>query len=424
VVCIPWRVKKNRCVILSEENDKSPPESTTKDSQEETPTEVVAQPATDTLLLQLRDIVKEEFIVQNAYIDVRDNLPIFVIAKDGEIKERSQRLSQRLKSHNLLAVIRRVELFEGTGEHSTVIKLVPAPPPKQAGGYKINVILFIATVITVLVTGWFFATSPSLEYIYVNFLHIPYNPFIVMIEYAIAILAIVGLHELGHIIASRGHDIGASLPYFIPGFYPWGTFGALIVQRSPPTTRDSLFDLGISGPLIGFFVSIVTVVLGLMFSPTISSAQNAQLVAWLNAQGFESPGYLPEPLLFQFISYLLFLGVPSSYTIYAHPVAFAGWVGFVITGLNYFPVGQLDGGHVARSLFGTKYHQILSYITVFILFILGYWFMAIIVFFLFSGRHPGPIDDVSPLSKSRKVIGILSWFLPVLLLPPMPIVFL
>jgi membrane-associated protease RseP (regulator of RpoE activity) len=408
---------------LSEEKDQPSDESAHEESQVETPTDIVGPPVTDTFLLQLRDIVKEEFTVQNAYIDIRDNLPIFIIAEDSEIKERSQRLSERLKPHNYLAVIRRVELFEGTGESSTVIKLVHAPPPKQASSYKVNVILFIVTVIAVLITGWFFATSPALEYIYVNFLHVTYNPFIVMIEYAIAILAIVGLHEFGHILASRRHKIEASLPYFIPGFYPWGTFGALIVQRSPPTTRDSLFDLGISGPLVGFLVSIITVIFGLMLSPTISSAQNDQLVAWLSTQGFDSPGYIPQPLLFQFIMSLLFMGVPSNYTIYAHPVAFAGWVGFVITGLNYFPVGQLDGGHVARSLFGTKYHQILSYITVFILFILGYWFMAIIVFFLFSGRHPGPVDDVSPLSTSRKIIGILSWFLPILLLPPMSLMF-
>ncbi len=377
-------------------------------------------PVTDTLLLKLRDIVKEEFTVLNAYIDVRDNLPIFVIAEDGQIKERSQRLSERLKPHKLLAVIRRVELFEGTGERSTVIKLAPAPPERKKGSYNVNIALFIITVIAVLFTGWLFATSPALEYIYTNFLHVSYNPIIVMVEYSVAIMAIIGLHELGHIIASRGHDIDASLPYFIPGFYPWGTFGALIVQRSPPPNRDGLFDLGIAGPLTGFLVAIVTVVIGLMLSPTISSAQNAQLVAWLSSQGIDSPGYIPLPLLFEFIMSLLYLGVPSSYTVYAHPVAFAGWVGFVITGLNYFPVGQLDGGHVARSLFGAKYHQILSFVTIFILFILGYWFMAIIVFFLFSGRHPGPVDDVSPLSNSRKIIGILSWFLPVLLLPPMP----
>lgn len=420
MVRIPWRVKKNRCIILSEENDEIHPESTTEDSQEETPTEITGPPVTDTLLLQLRDIVKEEFIVHNAYIDVRDNLPIFIIDEDGEIKERSQRLSKRLKSHNLLAVIRRVELFEGTGERSTVIKLVPAPPPRHASSYKVNLVLFIVTVITVLIAGWFFASSPTMLYLYQNILYIPYDPLIVMVEYAIAILAIIGLHEFGHILASRKHHIDASLPYFIPGIY-YGTFGALIVQKSPPPDRDSLFDLGISGPIVGFIVAIVVMIIGLMLSTVITEAQTTQLIQWSVDQGLGEPGDIPQSILFMFILDLMYMGVPSNYTICLHPVALAGWIGFIITGLNYLPVGQLDGGHVARSLFGGKYHQVLTYVTVFILFILQYVFMALLVFFLFAGRHPGPVDDVSPLSNSRKIIGVLSWVLPILLIPPMPL---
>jgi hypothetical protein len=376
----------------------------------------------DTYLLKLRDIVKEEFVVNYAYIDAHDNLPIFVIEVDPKIKERSKRLTKRLESHNLLAVIRHVELFAGTGEKNTVIKLIPAPPPRRTSSYTMNIILFVATVITVLFAGWFFAMNPAMEYIYVNFLGIPYDPYIVMIGYTIALLAIIGLHEFGHVGASRYHKVEASLPYFIPGFY-YGTFGALIVQRSPPPTRDSLFDLGISGPVVGFLVSVVVVVVGLSISPILSPNQFNELHAWLSLIG-QTPSTIPTPLLFDWIWALITFGIPPNYTAYLHPIAFAGWVGFLITALNYFPIGQLDGGHVSRALVGGRYHRLVSFVGIFLLFIFGYWFMAMIAFFLFAGRHPGPIDDVSPISTWRKIVGPLSFAMVILLLPPLTVGFL
>ncbi|MDO8055638.1 MAG: site-2 protease family protein, partial [Candidatus Hermodarchaeota archaeon] len=348
-------------------------------------------------------------------------LPIFVIEKDTDIKERSTQLTKLLHSHKLLAVIRKVELFAGTGKKDTVIKLGPAPPPRESRSYRMNIILFAITVVTVLIAGWFFATSPALDYIFNNIFGIPYNPVIVMLQYTIAILAIIGLHEFGHYGISRVHKIEASLPYFIPGIY-YGTFGALIVQRSPPPNRDSLFDMGISGPLVGFAVAIVVVIVGLWLSPILSPAEYASLVSYLEANQFALAS-LPTPLLFDLIWGFMTIGIPYGYTAYIHPVAFAGWVGFLITAINYFPIGQLDGGHVSRSLVGADYHRIVSYVAVFILFIFGYWFMAIVAFFLFSGRHPGPVDDVSPVSPWRKVVGALSFLMPVLLLPPLTIPF-
>jgi hypothetical protein len=398
-------------------NEKEP---TRRETPFEGPTDKSVEPApptpiTDTFLLQLRDIVKQEFAVTYAYIDARDNMPIFVITEDDQIKERSTRLTERLRPHNLLAVIRRVELFEGTGERSTVIKLVPGPPARKASNYAVNIVLFAVTVITVLWAGWYFAQRPDLVYVYTNFLHIPYDPLVVMVEYGVAILAIIGLHEFGHLVGSRLHRVEASLPYFIPGI-PYGTFGALIVQRSPPSTRDSLFDLGLTGPLVGFVIAIIVVFFGVLLSPVLSPIQYNELYAYVKGIGGDLLP-LPLPLLFEWIKDLMILGIPAGYTILIHPVAYAGYVGFFITGLNYFPIGQLDGGHVARALFGQKYHRIVSVAAVLILFFVNP-LMALIAFFLFSGRHPGPVDDVSPLSRGRKIVGVLSWLIPVLVIPP------
>ncbi len=406
---------------LSEEPPQSPGTSKTPPSTEKTQ-ESTESFIPDAYLLKLRDIVKEEFVVQYAYIDVHDNLPIFVIEVDPQIKERSARLTERLQPHNLLAVIRQVELFEGTGDKSTVLKLIPAAPPKRASNYVMNLILFAATLITVLYAGWYFATSAPFVYIYINLWGLPYNPFAVMILYSIAILAIIGLHEFGHYGVSQLHNVEASLPYFIPGI-PYGTFGALIVQQSPPKNRDSLFDLGISGPLAGFVVSVIVLVIGFSLSPILSPTEYAQLLAFLESINLPL-SQLPTPILFDWIWDFMTRGIPPGYNAYLHPVAFAGWVGLLITALNYFPIGQLDGGHVSRSLVGGRYHRLVSFIGVFILFIFGYWFMAMIAFFLFGGQHPGPVDDVSPVSNWRKVVGVASYLLCILLLPPLPNPFL
>ncbi len=366
----------------------------------------------DTILLELRDIVKEEFTVSHVYVDPRDNIPRFIIEKDADIKQRSARLSERLKPYKMLAVFRRMELFEGTGEYETVIILVPAPPPRKKGSYRVNLALFLATVVTVLLAGWSFASSPAQLYT----LGFPTNLFpiiLVMVLYTTAILSIIGIHELGHIFSSRRHGMETSLPYFIPGLF-YGTFGAIIIQRTPPPTRDSLFDLGIGGPVVGLLISFVAVVVGLMLSPPVSPG----LEAYLGTLGLGLSA-IPDPLLITFIA--SFIGINGK--ILAHPIFIAGWLGFLITGFNYCPIGQFDGGHVARALFGHKYHKIVSYIAIAILFLVGQVFMALLAWFFSYGRHPGPIDDVSPLSTSRKIIGVLSFILPVLLIPPFGFLF-
>ncbi|MFX1474104.1 MAG: site-2 protease family protein [Promethearchaeota archaeon] len=364
----------------------------------------------DTVLLELRDIVKEEFTVTHVYVDPRDNIPRFIIEKDAQIKERSARLAERLKPYKVLAAFRRMEIFEGTGEYETVIILVPAPPPRKKGSYRVSLALFIATVVTVLIAGWSFASSPAQLFV----LGFPSNPFpiiVITFLYAAAILSIIGIHELGHVFSSHSHGMETSLPYFIPGLF-YGTFGAVILQRTPPPTRDSLFDLGISGPVVGFLIACVAVVVGLMLSPPVTP----ELQSYLATLGLGLSS-IPDPLLITFITDLM--GISGS--VLAHPIFIAGWLGFIITGLNYCPIGQLDGGHVSRALFGHKYHKIVSYIAVFILILAGQIFMAIIAFFLFYGRHPGPIDDVSPLSTGRKIVGLLSFLLPILLIPPVTI---
>jgi len=90
------------------------------------------------------------------------------------------------------------------------------------------------------------------------------------------------------------------------------------------------------------------------------------------------------------------------------PIFFAAWLGFLITFLNLLPAWQLDGGHMARALFGKKWHKIATYASMGILVVLGWWFMALIILMLSTrSRDVHPLDDISPLSKNRKRMFIV-----------------
>ena len=82
------------------------------------------------------------------------------------------------------------------------------------------------------------------------------------IPFAGTLLLILVTHELAHYLYSKRHGVPASLPLFIPGLpLLVGTFGAIIRVRGQILERKALFDIGISGPLAGFAVALVALVI-------------------------------------------------------------------------------------------------------------------------------------------------------------------
>jgi membrane-associated protease RseP (regulator of RpoE activity) len=106
-------------------------------------------------------------------------------------------------------------------------------------------------------------------------------------------------------------------------------------------------------------------------------------------------------------------------------MAFAGWLGLLITAMNLVPAGQLDGGHISQSLFGSRVAGVVSRLTTLVLFALALtvWPMlmtwALIVFFM-SGRGAPPLNDVTPLTPGRKLLAATAFVLLALMLIPMP----
>jgi membrane-associated protease RseP (regulator of RpoE activity) len=178
-------------------------------------------------------------------------------------------------------------------------------------------------------------------------------------------------------------------------------------MESTISSRQSLFDTGVAGPLTSLFLSIPAIAIGLRFSEVIPASQLK-----------EGTIRLADPFLFSFIQHLVMGEVPENYDVLLHPIGYAGWVGLFVTALNLLPVGQLDGGHIAYALFGKKSRFIFFIAIVVMAFITIFynpgWILLLILFILFGFRHPAPLDDQTPLDGRRKLIGgftFLAFFL-------------
>lgn len=289
-----------------------------------------------------------------------------------------------------------VKMNEYKGEIELVIQ--EKSIMRDKGSVWLNIALFLLTIGTTFgFVGYFFLDKNWLS----------------AALFSISILAILGSHEIGHMLAARKHGVHSSFPYFIPAPTLIGTLGALIKIKSPIPTKKALIDLGISGPLIGFLLTIPITVIGLILSDS-SGGGIIGLGELLSA--------IPPPLIFSILGVLTIGEIPAS--IGLHPFAFAGFIGFFVTWLNLMPAGQLDGGHVTRGLLSRGNHFLLSRIVGLTLVIMGFvlgiflfLFWGILVLFLFGMPHPGAVDDKSKLYKNQRILAFIAIIIFILCLP-------
>jgi membrane-associated protease RseP (regulator of RpoE activity) len=263
------------------------------------------------------------------------------------------------------------------------------PRPKFQDRVWLHATLFVLTIgSTYLIDGWF---------------------------YSVTILSILGCHELGHYFACRYYDVDASLPYFLPvPIPPTGTLGAFIRIREPIRTKRMLFDIGFAGPIAGFLVAVPALFLG---------------VAWSKVAPIEQGGgvWLGESLLVKLASRLVWGSMPDSSTLQIHPVGYGAWFGLIATALNLFPIGQLDGGHIAYAVLGRRS----TYITVAMIGVaivlsfvsvnwIGFTVLMVAMLFAFGYRHPRTVDEDVPLDRTRLILAIFAVVMFALCFTPIP----
>lgn len=306
-----------------------------------------------------------------------------------------------------------------------------APEPFQ---YRTNLLLFLATLVSVFFAGAHMVGAVAADASYWDMLRaIPKG-----YAYAVPLMAILLTHEFGHYFAARYHKVDASLPYFIPlpQVSLLGTMGAVIAMRGRIKSRAALLDIGASGPLAGMVVAVPVLVIGLLQSS----------VEPISGHGLQEG----QSLLYWFIKRVTLGPIPDGYDVFLSPMAFAGWCGLLVTALNLLPVGQLDGGHIAYALFGERQDRYARWLHYGLLPIVGYnllvfvgpvlraggdwsalllalsnslfwlfWFGLLFVMYWMSGRKHPPTEP-GTLSTGRRVIAIASLVLFLLLFMPTP----
>lgn len=336
---------------------------------------------------------------------------------------------------------------EGEFHSLLAIEEIKARP---AGNPMINVLLFLATFATVLWVGMGYAEGYLQQTPAARQVPLIGRPLGLAVLYAASLLGILVAHEFGHYLLGRYHKTAVTLPYFIP--FPgglFGTFGAFIQLRSAPKNRRVLMDIGLAGPLAGMLIALPVLLIGLALSEVGPlPSRPAELggtflegnsVLYLAAKLLVKGELLPAPVSYEGVSPLAYwlrnlafgvgrpLGVPvplGGQDVQLHPMALAGWAGFLVTGLNLIPVGQLDGGHVLYSLLGKRAARLVPLVILGLLvlsIVWNGWLLFAGLTFLMGRTHAQPLDDVTPLDSQRRALAIFGLILFVLIFTPVPI---
>lgn len=317
---------------------------------------------------------------------------------------------------HLLSPGNQVPLFrEINGKHVVYVvagRVHPKPRP-----WWPNAVLFIITIFSVLLVGTDMAINeiangsaavaqPYIDNLIVNLWR--------GLPYTIAILLILGSHELGHYFAARHHKLAVTLPYFIPAplISLIGTFGAFIQLREPMRNRKVLLDVGAAGPLTGLIFAIPILFIGLATSSVgpiqVGSGVEGNSLLYALAKTLVFGRFLPN----------------GSVDVYVNQLAWAGWTGLLVTALNLIPIGQLDGGHLLYSLIGERarilFYPLIAGMVVLVLMGNDAWLFWLILLFLFGRVYAAPLDMITPMDTRRKIIAVIGLIVFVVTFVPTP----
>ena len=270
-----------------------------------------------------------------------------------------------------------------------------------------HITLFCLTVLTTLLAGAIMQGASIFT-----------NPISIFegIPFSVTLLLILGTHEFGHYYFAQKHNVEATLPYFIPAppfIFLIGTFGAFIKIKSAITKRSALLQIGAAGPLAGFIVAIPSLFIGLKLSDVFDKSPDFSGIV------------LGDSILMKAMVWITHPALNENQDVLLHPIAFAGWIGLLVTMLNLLPVGQLDGGHISYAIFGRKQNYIARFslaMLALLSFISLNWLVwgLLILFLMRSTTHP-PIEDFNlPLTKGDKIVGSLCLLIFIICFVPAP----
>jgi hypothetical protein len=306
-------------------------------------------------------------------------------------------------------------------------------PRKQR--YSLHLLLLVLTIFTTLLVGTHFQynyqhglppladdDSSSIPFFPIDLVWSHPSRLLLGIPFSASLMLILLAHEMGHYLMCVRYGVDATLPFFIPFPSLIGTMGAFIRIRSPIRSRVALFDIGIAGPIAGFFVACGILLLALGSSIALPAGPPP------------TEGILVHyPWIFTLAQRLLTaLGVLHGAAatlplerLALHPMAFAAWGGMFATSLNLLPGGQLDGGHIVFSI-APRAHRFISRVVILILIPMAVylwlgWLVWAILLEISSFRHPH-VAEWPKISGKRNALAVFAAAMLVVTLTPKPVV--
>lgn len=335
---------------------------------------------------------------------------------------------------------------DAASDEDVILEVLPIRIQPTSSNLWIHALLFLLTVMSTLLAGMFYGIDideiglgpeDGLVDVYLRVITTP-SLLVLGVPFAATLLGILAAHEFGHYFAARYHKVAVTLPYFIPMPFSFlGTLGAVIRMKAPIPDRRKLFDIGVAGPLAGLVLAVPLLLYGLATSEvqvpppslleegTIMLEGNSLLYYW--AKVLVHGKVLPNPL--------------TAEDVLMNDIAFAAWIGLLVTALNLLPLGQLDGGHTVFSLFGRRARPI-NLIAMGMMLVLALagvqevqrllpwlvnigwsgWFVWLVLITLMGGPfHPPALDDVTNLDPIRRWLGYFVILVFILTFVPVPL---
>lgn len=346
------------------------------------------------LIAQLRSVVNEAMFVEAYTVQ-----PNGEVTLRGQLKLEPDEAYRRMRPR--VEEIGYTPYLRPAGDRYELL-VVPGVIPRAQSNPALNLVLFVATVVSVVFTGGLTAEGFNLG----NGL-----------MFGASLLGILGVHEAGHYIVGRLRGACVSLPYFIPLPAPFsfvGTLGAVIVQREPFENRRTLLEIAVAGPLAGFIVAVPLLVLGIWLSRVEPLPPAGEYIT------------LGDSLLTRLVGVARFGQVyPSDgYDIMLHPIGLGAWIGLLITAINLIPAGQLDGGHIAYALLGAR-ARYLSYLIIAVMLGLALiattWLVWAVLLFFFARNHPPPLNEAVRLRPHHYALILAATLVFILTFVPRPV---
>ena len=398
----------------------------TEETVEEKKAKTQVKPERLEILSQTRPIdSQEETTLRNCfpwnvyYLQHIDYRPQAILCR-GKLKAVPEEAYSRIKNNIEQAFGDRFFLiFQESFKGQPFFALVPNPQAQTDSKREEELTnrpglalgLFFMTLLTTTIIG--------LEMSNIALDEVVNNPRLIFsgLSYSLAIVSILGVHELGHYFAAAYYKIDTTLPYFIPFPFFLGTIGAFVQRRSPVPHRRALFDVAIAGPIAGLIITIPVLLWGFSLSEVVPLKEPNMLF-------FDS-----LDLRFSFLVAILgklALGnqLQPEMGLDLHPLAVAGYIGILLTALNLMPIGPLDGGHIVHAMFGQRMAIAVGQITrlVSILFALVhnyFWIWAVILWLMPLIDRPA-LNDVTELDNWRDLSGLIALTILVMIFLPLP----